>query len=476
MIRELNYSQSKGAYTLILTEFFDRFSFYGLTSVLVLILSSHFGLPEEKVYELYGAFITLSFLMPIIGGYITDKYFDHTQAIILGIIMIILGNLILITFNIHTFSLGLAFTIIGIGFLKANTSTLLGFLYKDQIKQKESSFIIFYIGMNIGAILGPIIYALVSLNYGWRYGFIIGAIGLACMLYFFKKRYRLFRSIETSKLNQGSIKSTYLKMILACCGATALALFISYILVNETVFEVTLLLVIIGLLIILARIISKEKKLARKHMLFFLILYIFTICYFACSAQVNSSIMFLIHNYLTQHNLQNKIPASISSSLEPFFVIAFGPIIIKILQTLLKNTTEINLLLLRVGLSLITAVLAFISFSIAAKDPTSISLFICLILLGNLFLGAGELLAAPALLSAVTYLIDKKYQSTFMGIWASATAFSGFISGLIGKVITKNSAVNFYSAYSHAFEVVTIIMIAITVIFIIFTPFIKKLI
>ena len=118
----------RGFSSLVLNELCDRLSFYGLISMLVLFYTQHFHFNLEKTYHLYGAFITLGFLLPTVGGYLTDRYFNYSSAVLLGLILSVIGNLILSYFSAQSILLGFAFLICGIGLLKANNASLFGFL------------------------------------------------------------------------------------------------------------------------------------------------------------------------------------------------------------------------------------------------------------------------------------------------------------------------------------------------------------
>ena len=149
-------SQPKGLYPLFMTELWERFGFYTVQTILVLYMSHGMGLSDKMTYLLYGAFSSMLYLTPVLGGYLADRYFGFRQAIILGAVLFAIGYAIMAIQSVTALFLGISFVILGNGFFKPNVSSIVGSLYSPEDPRRESGFTIFYMGINLGALLPPL--------------------------------------------------------------------------------------------------------------------------------------------------------------------------------------------------------------------------------------------------------------------------------------------------------------------------------
>ncbi|NRY57589.1 POT family proton-dependent oligopeptide transporter [Clostridium acetobutylicum] len=185
-----------GLYMLFFTEMWERFSYYGMRALLVLYLTTKFvqgglGVSDATATSLYGTFTSLVYLTPIAGGYISDRYLGQRKAITIGGIIMAIGQLTLFSSQSMTaLYIGLFLLIIGNGFFKPNISTLVGHLYPDGDKRRDSAFTIFYMGINLGSFFAPLICGTLAetvmattkagqiIHYGFRYGFLVAGVGM----------------------------------------------------------------------------------------------------------------------------------------------------------------------------------------------------------------------------------------------------------------------------------------------------------
>jgi POT family proton-dependent oligopeptide transporter len=188
----------KGLYLLFFTEMWERFSYYGMRGILILYLTKTFlegglAFDEGTASLIYGWFTGFVYFTPLIGGWLADKYLGQRLSITIGGLTMMVGQLILFSIGSHTgLYLGLFLLIIGNGFFKPNISTLVGGLYKDGDERRDSAFSIFYMGINLGAFLAPLVIGFLTdnifavkdetgnniISYGYRYGFLAAAIGM----------------------------------------------------------------------------------------------------------------------------------------------------------------------------------------------------------------------------------------------------------------------------------------------------------
>tara|TARA_R110001583_G_scaffold192694_1_gene359544 strand:+ start:17354 stop:19384 length:2031 start_codon:yes stop_codon:yes gene_type:complete len=175
-----------GLFVLFFTEMWERFSFYGMRALLVLFLVSAFGIggwdwPRENALALYGTYLALLYLTPIIGGTLADKYLGNRKAIIIGAIIMTLGHASMAIEGIPFFLyLGLGLLVVGTGFFKPNMSSFISILYKDFPEKKDGAYTIFYMGVNAGAFLGIMLCGYLGEIFGWGWGF--GLAGIFMLL------------------------------------------------------------------------------------------------------------------------------------------------------------------------------------------------------------------------------------------------------------------------------------------------------
>lgn len=174
--------QPKGLFHIIAIQMWEFFSYYGMRSLLILFLTEKLLMTDNHAYALYGAYTSLVYVTPIIGGYLADKYLGNYWSVILGSLLMIAGHFVLsIPSGDHsTLYLALSLIICGYGFFKTNSSCLLGELYqtKEQERGREAGFSVSYIGGNIGSMIAPILCGFTAMKWGWHVGFSLAGIGM----------------------------------------------------------------------------------------------------------------------------------------------------------------------------------------------------------------------------------------------------------------------------------------------------------
>ena len=181
----------KGLFILFFAEMWERFSYYGMRALLVLYLTKHFLFTDGQAYGIYGAYTTLVYVTPVIGGVLADRYLGQRKAVLFGAILLVLGHLgmafegepVTVAAErsgsiMNIFYLSLALIIAGVGFLKANISAIVGELYEKTDERRDGAFTIFYVGINLGAFGGALIAGGLGETFGWKYGFGLAGIGM----------------------------------------------------------------------------------------------------------------------------------------------------------------------------------------------------------------------------------------------------------------------------------------------------------
>ena len=168
-----------GLYLLFFAEMWERFSYYGMRALLVLYMIKGFlQRDDQSAYAIYGAYAALVYATPFVGGMIADQLIGARRAVILGGLLMALGHLVMTIESELPFFFALALLIVGNGFFKPNISTIVGSLYPAHSSKRDAGFTIFYIGINLGAAMAPLICGYVGENFGWHYGFGLATIGM----------------------------------------------------------------------------------------------------------------------------------------------------------------------------------------------------------------------------------------------------------------------------------------------------------
>jgi POT family proton-dependent oligopeptide transporter len=169
-----------GLYVLFFTEMWERFSFYGMKTLMVLYMLNHFFWSQKDSSRLLGLYAFFAYGVNPIGGFIADRILGARKAVFIGGLLIVVGQFLLVKENLSFFYAGLAVLVCGVGLLKPNISTQVGNLYKPGDPRRDGAFTIFYMGINLGALIGPLICDWLRVNYGFGYGF--GAAGVGMIL------------------------------------------------------------------------------------------------------------------------------------------------------------------------------------------------------------------------------------------------------------------------------------------------------
>jgi len=435
------FRQPSGLYLLAFGELWERLTYYGTQTILVLYLTKIFHFSDDTSYALYGAYAVFAYSMPVLGGTLADRLLGIRQSIIIGALLLIAGNLLLVVQQPGYFYLGLALSVCGTGFYKPNSTSLVGTLYNREDQQQETGFTLFYIGMNIGATLGPLFYGLAAL-FNWSYGFIFSALGILLSLIAFLRcsNPTLGKAPHPALLQKKiflnlTLRPFLLLSIAACC--VLISVLFSY----PTLMGSLLILFASGILLILILYALKRDALERKQIFAVLIALSFVIFFFSASLQVGSSINLFINRDVNKIIFGWNIPTLFFSSLYPFFVILTAPLLAMLWQYFAKHQKPISVAN-KLFFSLVAISLAFVCFNLATLSNYN-SLYhgsLWWIVVGNLLLGIGEACLMPALLTAVNQAAPANLRSTMMGVLFLFIAVSGYLSGVIAKFSSHDSS------------------------------------
>ncbi|MGZ3271084.1 MAG: peptide MFS transporter, partial [Croceibacterium sp.] len=190
----------RGLFVLFYAEMWERFSYYGMRALLILYLTKWWLFGDGKANLIYGAYTSLVYITPVLGGWLADRYLGQRKAVMFGGILLAFGHLLMAVEGvrgvadpivkqadpaINVFWLALSFIIVGSGFLKANISVIVGQLYRLTDVRRDGAYTIFYMGVNVGSALGTILVGYLGETVGWAYGFGLAGVGMVCGLIIF---------------------------------------------------------------------------------------------------------------------------------------------------------------------------------------------------------------------------------------------------------------------------------------------------
>ena len=177
--RETLFGHPAGLYTLFFAEMWERFSYYGNRALLVLYMTKGFlHYKDSAAITVYGAYTALVYMTPFFGGMLADRLLGRRRAVIIGGVLMALGQLLLTAKHTWAFFGGLALLVAGNGFFKPNISTIVGALYSEKSTKRDGGFTIFYMGINLGAAMAPLLCGYIGQEFGWQYGFGLATIGM----------------------------------------------------------------------------------------------------------------------------------------------------------------------------------------------------------------------------------------------------------------------------------------------------------
>lgn len=454
-------------------EFWDRFSYYGIQAVLVLYLTHALSMSDERAYAMYGVYTTLSFSLPLIGGYLADHYLGHAHAALLGLVLMVGGN-VLLGWDTATLShWGIACFLCGIGLFKANSASLLGTFYEKEDTRREHGFALFYMGMNIGAVLGPICLGILSVQADWSAGFFINALGIALGGGFFLYRYRYLHS--TSRHKHWLDKPWYYLGTLMgiALAITGVAYLFQYPLRFSWFIWPVVVLVIVGMFVHMWR--STREQ--RQHVLLLMILMVFALFFFACSLQVGSSVTLFIDRFVDRTVFDITIPTAAFSSLQPLFVIISAACFVPIWRRFTHHAPSNQAVMGRVSSGLLLAGIGFFLFALiawlAAKHVAN-DYLLWGIVLANISLAIGEVCIGPGLIAAVTYLAPASLQGTLMGFWFFTIAVGSYIGSLFAKLNAPTDHNVTPWLFAHNFMWVGIFVVVVGILLMLIKPALRR--
>ena len=425
-----------GLYWLFAAEMWERFCYYGMRALLLLYLVKSLAMGDNKGFAVYGAYTALVYVMPVIGGRIADSILGSRLAVLLGGVLMAIGEFIIVGGTEMLLFWGMAVIIVGNGLFKPNISTMVGKLYPDGDNRKDSGFTIFYIGINLGALLATTVCAEVGNRYGAQAGFALAGFGMLLGVLVFQLGSKHYAHVSAPPSPDTLYKPKYGPLspfTAVVVGCLALVPVLYFLLRNTTIAGYVLLAVavfVIGSLIARG---LKDGKVQLDKMFGFIILMLFNVVFWACFEQAGSSLTLFADRNVDRHVFGLEMGAATTQFFNPAYILIFGSIF-SIMWVKLKQMDRDFSIPMKFGLGILQLGLGYLVILIAA--PLAVEYMVPLWTLALLYMlhTTGELFLSPIGLSMVTKLVPKDMTATAMGAWFLSIAGANYAAGMLAKL------------------------------------------
>jgi POT family proton-dependent oligopeptide transporter len=480
LVTVMTEKQPRALYLLFFTELWERFGFYTLQTIIILYMTKSLVMADDKANLLYAAFSSLLFLTPTIGGYIADRFLGYQRAITLGGILFIAGYLVCALQGPHSFFIGLGLQICGNGFFKPNVSSIVGDLYEKNDPRRDGGFTIFYMGINIGSLIPPLIAGTLVTVYGWHSGFLLAAGGmmLGQMVFLYGKKTLHGIGSKPNDRHAAKHPGMLLYTLIAAGIAITVALCnLAFQYPEQTNYIVEL--AGVAIILVTAYFLFQEPLRERKKMFACLILIIISIGFWALYNQTFTSLMLFADRNMHKSLFGIPIDAEGTQFFNPFFIILLSPFLSKLWIKLdrfgLNPSVQTKFSL---GIAFMCA--GYLLLGFAAKFTGTDGITSAGWLAGSYLLQTmGELLLSPVGLSMITVLSPKHLVGMMMGVWFFSVAVGFSLGGSLANIAAvpdNMPATASLGIYAHAFMVYGYISLAIAVVSFALVPFLKTMI
>ena len=438
------FGHPRGLATLFMTEMWERFSYYGMRALLVLFMiaaieDGGLALSDQNATAIYGLYTAAVFLGSLPGGWIADRLMGAQRAVWVGGIIIMAGHFILAIPSDVIFFLGLIVIVFGTGLLKPNITAIVGDLYEQDDPRRDSGFTIFYMGINLGAALGPLVCGWLALQ-NWHYGFAAAGFGMLFgLIQFHLTRHHLGSAGREPDptVNQSDRFRRYAWTTITACIVLVAYLFIAGVMgwirydaillaQGATYVIVTVAAAYFLYIFAFSGLTASER---RKMALIFVLISAATV-FWVGSEQAGSSLNLFAERYTIREFGDFVIPASWFQSANPVFIILLGPLYSMLWVALARRHMDPSSPL-KLAIGLIILGIGFIvmigAASLVAEGQQVLPSWL---IFTYLLMTMGELALSPVGMSAITKLAPRRLVGQMMGVWFLSLSLGSILAGL----------------------------------------------
>jgi proton-dependent oligopeptide transporter, POT family len=443
------FGHPRGLATLFFTEMWERFSYYGMRALLILFMTASvakggLGFPVVKAGAIYGFYTAMVYLLSLPGGWLADRIFGQRRAVLYGGILIASGQFFLMSPGVQGFYVGLGLLILGTGLLKPNVSTMVGKLYAQGDRRRDSGFSIFYMGINLGALIAPLPVGYVGERISWRLGFGLAGLGMVAGLiqYAFGGKYLGTAGLHPVTPDNPEAGKRLKRNVGLGAAAAALILGTVGLLAATGRLEISaerisaalgLVLVIVSVAIFAWLLLGRGwSPTERKRAAAILVLFIASSVFWAAYEQAGSSLNLFAERSTNRMVLGFQFPASWFQFVPSFFVMILAPVFAWLWIALGKREPSSPA---KFTLALIFGGIAFALLVPPARATLVGVLVFPWWLTGTYFLQtAGEMCLSPVGLSAMSKLAPARVAGMMMGLFFVSISIGDYLAGMAASV------------------------------------------
>lgn len=481
------FGHPRGLAVLFGAEAWERFSFYGMRALLILYLTKRMGFSGGSEYALYGAYGALVYALPVLGGWVANRWIGYRNAVLLGGTLMSLGHFVMAIEDETALYAALALLCVGNGFFKPNISSTVGRLYSQEDRRRDRGFTIFYMGINVGALVGTLVSGWLAAALGWHAGFGAAGVGMIIGLVWFTSGQRHLGSAadpdDAAAIRRPVFAGLNILQLVWMVSFTAVPL-VALALSNAKIMINGVHVFAAGIYVFLGVMAARERGAARYKIIALMVLMLFHTLFWAGFEQAGSSFNILTDSHVDRELFGWTIPAAIFQMVNPLFIMAFVPVFTLMwrkLDDVNKNPSvpkkfSLGLLQLAAGFWMLN-----VGIAAAVDGDTASNVALVWLILCYLLHTTGELCLSPIGLSAVTILAPRKWVGFCMGAWfltiSEGHAIGGWIASLTssGDAATKASVAESLRQYSDVFHQVAISVAAAAGVLLLLSPLIQRL-
>lgn len=439
---ETLWGHPKGLYYLFFAELWERFSFYGMKALLLLYMVQHLAYSDDHSFGILAAYMSLVYITPLWGGILADKILGYRKSILLGGILMALGHFFLFFETPFFFYSSLGLIIVGNGFFKPNISSFVGALYDQYPQQRDAGFTIFYLGINLGAAIAPLVCAWVAGLYGWHYGFMLAGVGMLLGLLFFQQGIKKSVFGTAGQLPEPTLyyqkKYGLYQGQWVALGALGVVPLLAGIIYFHEYEHYLILLATLFLMGYLLRILKQVSVVERRRLIVVIYFTLLSTVFAALFEQTGSSLVLFSDRNVHLIGITAAQTNSINASFIVLLAIPFS-MLWGYLNRINKNPSapyKFSGGLILLGLAALIFGRSAVSADVFAQTS------MVYLIVGYFVLTVGELLLSPIGLSKVTELSPARYVSFIMGVWFSSYFYGHFFAGKIAQLTVSKGGDN----------------------------------
>ncbi|MFN0122525.1 MAG: peptide MFS transporter [Blastocatellia bacterium] len=477
----------RGLTMLFFTEMWERFSYYGMRALLIIFMTTPLAqggmeYTNERAGLIYGAYTGSVYLMSIPGGWFADNVVGTRMAVLAGGVLIAMGHFSMAMASDFTFFLGLILIVLGTGLLKPNVSAIVGELYSAEDQRRDAGFSIFYMGINLGAFLAPLVCGYVGEKINWHYGFGLAGIFMTLGLVQYVMTQKNIAHVghapaldSAQRMRNGAIGVAFMAVI-------GLAVAMLYFIGPAVVRENRVYIMVGGLVVLLVWLfgwyLRPEEK---KPVMAIVALFFFALVFWAVFEQAGSSFSLFARDYTDRTltpAMQQMLPASLQAqatdgfpaswyqSVNSIFLIILAPVFAWIWLRLgnrqPSSPIKFSIALFFVGVGAL--ILAFASSLITGAGRVGpwwlVAVFLCHTI--------GELCLSPVGLSTTTRLAPDRLKGLMMGVWFLSISFGNFFAGEVASQVSREALAGLFTRVAAGPVIACVALLALT-------PWIRRL-